>query len=75
MPKPAPALETVKVPVGVGAGGGADTVLNVEVTDLTPSIITVQVVPLVLLQPLQPAKVEPVNGVAVRVTGLPELYE
>ena len=56
-------------------GGGVVVVLNVAVTNLAEFIVTIQELPLTLLQPLQPTKVEPVNGVAVRVTGLPELYE
>ena len=40
-------------------------------TDLPPFMVTLQVVPETASQPLQPAKVEPETGVAVRVTTVP----
>jgi len=46
---------------------------NVAVTLLAPVIATVQVSPLVLSQPDQPAKVEPDAGEAVSVTLVPLL--
>ncbi len=48
----------------------AVVILNVAVTVLFPSIVTVHV-PVPLHVPLQPPKVEPEAGVAVRVTDVP----
>lgn len=62
VPVPPPTLVTVRV---------EGTALNVAVTDLLALITTVHVpVPLHPL-PLQPAKVEPVAGLAVNVTEVP----
>ncbi len=59
--------------VSVGVGGGA--ALNVAVTLFAAFIVTVHEVPDTDEQPLQLAKVEPVDGVAVKVTEVPELNE
>ena len=40
-------------------------------TDLAASMVTVQLVPEAVSHPLQPVKVEPAVGVAVRVTVVP----
>jgi hypothetical protein len=44
---------------------------KLAVTDRAALMATVQVVPETASQPLQPAKVEPKAGVAVRVTTVP----
>jgi len=62
VPAPVPPMETTR-----GIGGG----LNVAVTDWV--LETLQV-PLPLQPPLQPTKVEPPVGVAVRVTGVVKLW-
>ena len=41
---------------------------NVAVTDFAELIVTVQLLPLPLQAPLQPEKVQPLGGVAVRLT-------
>src|SRR5438093_1279723 len=41
------------------------------VTDLAAFMVTVQVVPETVSHPLQPVKMDPVAGLAVRVTGVP----
>jgi len=61
VPVPVPAFATVMV---TGA-------VKVAVTATDPETLTVQVVPLVEVQPVQEAKVEPVAAVAVRVTVVP----
>ena len=66
MPLPVPALVTVSVEV-VGVGGAA---ANVAVT-LRATVMLTRQLPVPLQAPLQPVKVEPVPGVAVRVTVLP----
>src|SRR5205807_7562204 len=45
--------------------------VKVAVTDLAALMLTVQVVPEAASQPLQPVNVDPVAGVAVRVTTVP----
>ena len=40
-------------------------------TDLAAFMVTVQVVPEAASQPLQPVKIDPLAGVAVRVTVVP----
>ena len=49
--------------------------LNIAVTLLAASIVTAHVVAVPEQAPLHPAKVEPVAGVAVKVTETPELNE
>src|SRR5207244_3006905 len=49
--------------------------VKLAVTDLVPFMVTVQVVPETASQPLQPVKMEPEAGVAVRTTVLPLVYE
>ena len=44
---------------------------KVAVTDRAALMVTVQAVPETASQPLQPVKVDPVAGVAVRVTTVP----
>ncbi len=63
VPLPLPALVTVRVNPIVK--------VKVAVTDLLASMRTVQVVAVPLQAPLQPVKVEPAAGVAVRVTVVP----
>ena len=45
--------------------------VKVAVTDLAAFMVTVQVAPETVSQPLQPLKLDPVPGVAVRVTTVP----
>ena len=45
--------------------------VNVAVTDLAAFMVIVQVVPETVSQPLQLVKLDPVAGVAVRVTTVP----
>ncbi len=52
--------------------GGGGTGANAAVTVFAEVIVTVQVVP--VHAPLQPVKVEPVAGVAVRLTVVPYAY-
>jgi hypothetical protein len=54
----------------LGAAGGLTVDVKVAVTVLSASMVTVQV-PVPLQAPLQPAKVEPVAGVGVKVTTAP----
>jgi hypothetical protein len=63
VPSPLPLLFTVSVTSSGEAG------LNVAVTDRFTSITTEQSVP--LQSPLQPEKVEPTSGAAVKTTVLP----
>ena len=70
-----PSLD-VTVPLPVPAGftvsvNRCTLALKVAVTDRAPLIVTVQVVLVVVQLPLQPAKVDPVLGVAVSVTIVP----
>ena len=44
---------------------------KLAVTDLAAFMVTVQVVPETASHPLQPVKMDPVAGLAVRVTGVP----
>ena len=60
-PEPVPFLETVK----------ANTRSNVAVTDRIADIVTVQVSEDPVHEPLQPVKVDPDCGAAVRVTLVP----
>ena len=62
MPLPVPALLTVRMKLCKS---------KVPVTDRAAFIVTVQVVPEAVSHPVQPMKVEPVAGVAVRVTTVP----
>ncbi len=62
VPLPVPALLTVRPTCDA---------LNVAVTVVVEVMVTVQVPVPVHPPPLQPAKVEPVAGVAVRVTAVP----
>jgi hypothetical protein len=62
LPLPVPALLTVRF---------TGDALNVAVTVVVAVTFTVQVPGPVHPPPLQPAKVEPVAGVAVRVTAVP----
>ncbi len=62
LPVPLPVLVTLSVYVAVGAA-----VANMAVTLLAASIVTVQA-PVPVHAPLQPVKVEPVAGTAVKVT-------
>jgi hypothetical protein len=62
LPPPVPALLTLR-PMG--------DALNVAVTVAVEVTVTVQVPVPAQPPPLQPAKVEPVAGVAVRVTTVP----
>src|SRR5712664_3307027 len=62
VPVPAPALLTVSV---------KDCWAKVAVTEVAALIVTVQVPVPVQLPPLQPLKVEPAAGAAVRVTAVP----
>ena len=59
VPLPMPASLTVRV---------KRWTLKVAVTDRAALMVTVQVEPETPLHPLQPAKVEPLAGAAVRVT-------
>ena len=61
-PLPVPALLTVRV---------TPCVLKVAVTDRDAFMVTVQVEPETVSQPLQLPKVDPVAGAAVRVTVVP----
>jgi len=65
--------ETTRLTVGAGGGGvGAiGDAVNVAVTVVGAVTVTVQVPVPVQPPPLQPAKVEPVAGVAVKVTPAP----
>jgi len=45
------------------------------VTDLAAAMVTMQVLPVVVSQPVQLVKVEPVDAVAVRVTSTPSPKE
>jgi len=65
------ALVTVPVPVPAFATVMVTGAVKVAVTATDPETLTVQVVPLVEVQPVQEAKVEPVAAVAVRVTVVP----
>jgi hypothetical protein len=49
--------------------------MKVAVTDLAELMVTAQVVPVVVSQPVQDLKAYPVFGVAVRVNTVPALYE
>ena len=62
VPLPAPALETVSVKVGT---------VNVAVTVVAAETVTVHVPVPEQPPPLQPLKVEPAAGAAVRVTAVP----
>ena len=62
VPLPVPALLTVRV---------KRCRVKVAVTDLDAFMVTEQVVPETVSHPLQPVKVDPVAGVAVRVTTVP----
>src|SRR5207244_12644802 len=62
VPVPAPALLTVSVKVWIA---------NVAVTEVAALIVTVQVAVPEQPPPLQPAKVEPATGAAVKVTEVP----
>ena len=64
VPLPVPAGFTVSV-------NRCTLTLKVAVTDRAPLIVTVQVVLVVVQLPLQPAKVDPVLGVAVSLTIVP----
>jgi hypothetical protein len=66
LPDPVPLLDTVK-----SCGG---TALNVAVTDLAASIVTVHP-PVPVQSPDQPANSEPTAAVAVSVTDVPWSYE
>jgi hypothetical protein len=48
---------------------------NDACTDLTRSILTVQVVPETASQPLHPANPESIDGVASRITVVPNAYD
>jgi hypothetical protein len=61
VPVPVPDFETVKLNIWS---------VKIAVTSRAWVIVTLQV-PVPVQAPLQPAKVEPVAGVAVRVTGVP----
>ena len=61
-PLPVPALLTVRV---------KRWALKVAVTDRAAFMVTVQLGPETVSQPLQLAKVEPLAGVALRVTVVP----
>ena len=65
VPAPAPALLTVRV---------KDGTVNVAVTVVPAFSVTVQVPVPEQPPPLQPVKVEPAAGVAVRVTAVPPAY-
>jgi len=65
MPVPVPAVTTV-------SGNVVTAPLNVAVTFCACVIVTGQVPVAFVHAPLQPAKVEPVAGVAVNVPGVPE---
>ena len=56
------------------AGGVVSGGVKLAVTLLAAVIVTVQL-PVPVHAPLQPVKVEPVVGMAVRVTIVPELYD
>jgi len=60
VPEPVPALDTVKVYLVAEE--------KVAVTVLLTDMLTVQVLPLVDVQPLQPANVESAEGEAVNIT-------
>ena len=62
VPLPVPASPTLRV---------KRWALKVAVTDRTAFMVTVQLGPETVSQPLQPAKVEPLAGVALRVTVVP----
>ena len=62
MPFPVPARLTVRV---------KRCAVKVAVTDFAAVIVTVQVVPETVVHPLQLPKVEPLAGLAVRVTLMP----
>jgi hypothetical protein len=62
VPLPAPALLTVRIKV---------CTLKVAVTDFAALMVTVHVVPEAVSHPLQLPKVDPLAGLAVRVTGVP----
>jgi len=64
-PAPVPAVATV-------SGNVVTVPLNVAVTACARFMVTVHVPVVFVHAPLQPAKVEPVAGVAVNVTGVPE---
>ena len=77
-----PVLVTVKVPVVRPASVALASVaviltvvaaVKVAVTDLAADMVTEQV-PVPVQLPLQPAKVEPVAGAAVKVTTVPLSY-
>ncbi len=71
---PAGSLDTVPLPVPDGVTVSVYvSVLNVAVTDRAADIVTVQVPDAFVQSPLQPAKTEPVVGVAVRTTEVPSL--
>ena len=58
---------TVSV-VAESAAVKVGTVVKVAVTDSAAAMVTAQVVPVEVVQPVQLVKVEPEAGVAVRVT-------
>ena len=64
----------VQVPIHVPVRGGGLGLLNVAVTDLFEfMVMSIERLEL-LASPLQPTKVEPVAGVAVKVTTVPLMY-
>jgi hypothetical protein len=63
LPDPVPLVRTVSA--------CWDVLVNVAVKVRSPLIVTLQVAPLTLSQPVQLAKLEPVAGTAVSVTGVP----
>jgi hypothetical protein len=66
VPLPAPALDTVSA---------KDVCMNAAVTEVAAFIVTAQVPVPVQPPPLQPVKVEPAAGAAVRVTTVPLVKE
>ena len=68
---PAGLLLTVPLPLPVLVTVRAYNCIKLAFTHLTALIVTVQVVPETVSQPLQPVKMEPRAGVAVRVTAVP----
>ena len=69
VPDPVPLFWTVNV------RGGTSVMVKVAVTVLSAVMVTVQVAPLEVSQPLQLPNVDPLSGAAVSVTAVPEAID